>query len=116
MKLTDYFIVLLLLVFAFGGNFSSSPDAVAIVYESETTTPAPYVLGAINQLSQDGYSVRMIDDDTTTGQNEQPGVIGLAVQAARKSGLPALVLISGGKVITAKDLPATKADILEAVR
>ena len=91
-------------------------DLAAVVYESEEMSLAPYVIGAANEIGASGIEVRLIDDDVTTGNDNQPAQVKLAIEAARANGLPALVVMGGGKVLRVVDLPTSKEAIVGAVR
>lgn len=92
---------------------TTTADMVAVVYESDDTgLPKPYVTGALNELKAKGLEVRLFDDDVTTGDGKVPTSIAPIIKAARKNGLPALVVMSKGKIVKAVNLPATKEEIV----
>lgn len=94
----------------------SRADTVAVVYESSDIIPEPYVTGALNKLNEAGFQTRVFDQDITTGDGEVPLHIKEAIKAATNNGLPSLVVLGGGKVISVQDLPKTEQQIVEAVQ
>jgi uncharacterized membrane-anchored protein len=114
------FVVLVLLT---DGSFNwnvittDSPKIVAVIYESSTEIPEPYVTGALNTLSERGLEVRVADKDVINGQDNVPKEIEEAIKSAKSNGLPALVIIGeSGKILKTEDLPKTKSEIIEAVK
>tara|TARA_R100001509_G_C4762725_1_gene180279 strand:+ start:231 stop:602 length:372 start_codon:yes stop_codon:yes gene_type:complete len=94
----------------------TSPDTVAVIYESSETIPAPYVTGALGILQADGLQTRIFDKDVVTGTGQVPQYLKNAINEATKNGLPALVVLSKGNVIKVQDLPKTESEIIEAVK
>jgi hypothetical protein len=118
-KLVNTIAVLLLLFLLFSGSstpISNTPDMVAVVYESSDGIPKPYVTGALNKLNEQGFQVRIFDKDVVTGEGEIPAQIQPTIQAAVNNGLPALVVLSKGEVISVRNLPKSESEILEAVK
>ena len=114
-------IVLLILVisesvFSFDVSFPSKPDTVAVVYESSNQIPKPYVTGALGKLQADGLETRIFDKDVVTGMGAVPTSLKEAIEKAIQNGLPALVVLSNGKVVNVQDLPKTESEIIEAVK
>ena len=114
-------ILLLLLVFSeidWSWNLieENNPDTVCVVYESSDTIPEPYVTGALGKMMIDGLQTRVFDKDVVTGTNQVPKSLENAINEANKNGLPALVVLSNGKVIKVQDLPKTESEIIEAVK
>lgn len=115
-------VFLILIILSDGGlNFpwnivASKPDTVAVVYESSDNIPEPYVTGALNKLSAEGIQVRVFDKDIVNGNQEIPSQVKEAIKAANNNGLPALVILSEGKVIKVQDLPKTESEIIEAAK
>jgi hypothetical protein len=58
----------------------------------------------------------VFDKDVITGGGEVPAQIKPAIQAAVNNGLPALVVLAKGEVISVQNLPSSEAEILEAVK
>lgn len=111
-------VFLILILWSDGGNplVNNKPDTVAVVYESSNSIPAPYVTGALNKLTAAGLQARVFDKDVVTGGGEVPRQIKEAITAANDNGLPALVVLSNGKVISVQDLPKTEQQIVEAAQ
>jgi len=94
----------------------SKADTVAVVYESADNIPEPYVTGALNQLVSEGLQARVFDKDVVNGNQQVPAQLKEAIKAANNNGLPALVILSKGKVIKVQDLPKTESEIIEATK
>ena len=114
-------IVLLILVISesdFKLDFSlpAKPDTVAVVYESSNQIPEPYVTGALGKLQADGLQTRIFDKDIVTGTGAVPTSLKEAIEKAIENGLPALVVLSNGKVVNVQDLPKTESEIIEAAK
>ena len=110
-------ILVILVLWSDGGNpLVSKPDMVAVVYESSDNIPEPYVTGALNKLTAEGLQSRIFDKDIVTGGGEIPSQVKEAITAANNNGLPALVVLGNGKVISVQDLPKTEQQIVEAIR
>ena len=110
------FLVLILISDVDTSSIISKPDTVAVVYESSDIIPEPYVTGGLGSLQADGFQTRIFDKDVVTGTGETPKPLKDAIEAASKNGLPALVVLSNGKVIKVQDLPKTASQIIEAVK
>lgn len=91
-------------------------DTVAVVYESSDIIPLPYVTGALGKLQADGLQTRIFDKDVITGTGQVPKDLQDAIDKAIQNGLPALVILSNGKVIKVQDLPKTESEIIEAAK
>jgi hypothetical protein len=50
------------------------------------------------------------------GDGEVPDQYAAAIEAARKAGLPALVIMAGGKVLRVVKAPTTAEQVTEAVK
>ena len=87
-------------------------DMVAFVYESDIGPLPAYVYGAGYEL---GVKVRYVDDDVTTGLGGQPLEIAKAIVAARAIGLPAMIVLGKGNVLSVQVLPDSKAAVLGAM-
>ncbi len=114
-------IILLLVVFLEGEwklniDSFSTPDTACVVYESSHTIPEPYVTGALGKLQADGLQTRIFDKDVVTGTGQIPKNLKDAIDKATENGLPALVILSKGKVIKVQDLPKTESEIIEAAK
>ena len=114
-------LVLLLLVISesdFKLDFSlpAKPDMVVVVYESSDNLPEPYVTGALLRIQAGGLQTRIFDKDVVTGTGAAPTSLKGAIEKAVENGLPALVILSNGKVVSVQDLPKTESEIIEAVK
>jgi hypothetical protein len=98
----------------------SKPDLVVVLYESEHGEPPAYAAGAVNELRKAKLDARLSDDDPATGLDAVPAELAPAIEPGRKiiGGTDgkghALVVLSGGKVLKAIELPKSKEAILEA--
>lgn len=91
---------------------------VALVYETDDTTPAmlAHAKRALDKLHERGLRTWNTDDDVMTGDGGGPKELERAIEAARKHGLPALVLVSADfGVVGVHSVPATEAEVLEVV-
>ena len=116
MRFADYILIVLVLVAVFGGSIAIAPDLVAVVYESNDTTPLPYVAGALQTIQANGIATRLIDDDVLSGTGTLSDQMAAAIDAARSSGLPALVVMAGDTVKSVQPLPATAEQIVGVVQ
>lgn len=95
---------------------------VTLVYEKDQGPVRPAVAAALAKLNQQAIDAGRsafadeFEEDTTDGDGQVPDQFRLALEAARKAGLPALVVVSGGKVMRVVKDPRTEADVLEAVK
>lgn len=121
---------------AFGGGLNipwpvpgpvtpTKPPLIVMLYEDSHGNLPSYAIGAANELTAAGREVRPVDDDVTTGLDEVPtwlkpalapgrAIMGGTDDAQQKD--DALILLDGERVVKAVKLPATKAEILEAVK
>lgn len=95
--------------------FSKPPTLVAYIYESNETRPAPHVAEALRKVRERGIDTASTDDDVQDGDGNTPEFVKPAIKAARKHGLPALVILANEQVLSVSDVPATVEGILEAV-
>ena len=94
----------------------STATAAVYVYEKDDSAIPAYVTVAINRLNRERKIVAtLLEDDTTNGDGEIPAQYRLALEAARKAGLPAVVALAGGQVIRVTPAPASEAAVMEAV-
>lgn len=93
-----------------------SATAAVYVYEkSDTAIPAGVTAG-IDRLNRDRKIVAtMLEDDTVDGTGDIPEQYKPAIEAARKSSMPALVVLAGKTVIRVVASPKTEQDVLGAV-
>jgi hypothetical protein len=96
---------------------TAGPATAAVyVYEKDDHAIPAYVTVAINRLNRERKIVAtLLEDDTTNGDGEIPAQYRLALEAARKAGLPAVVALAGGQVIRVTQAPASEAAVMEAV-
>lgn len=99
----------------------SKPSLIVMLYEAEKGPLPPYALGAANELNAAGFEVRPADDDELTGSGEVPAWLKPALEPGRaimgsEQNDDALIVLAGDRVLKAMKLPATKAEILEAVK
>ena len=111
MKPIDYLLILAVLVFVFSGSVLP-PDKAVLVYESEGYTPPAGVAAA---LSESGLDTRVVDQDVVTGDGKTPADVAPAINAAKKHGLPAVVLLRGGVVVDVFSVPETAEALREAL-
>ena len=91
--------------------------AATYVYEQrEGSVPAP-VLAALSQLNGEKHILATtLDVDVKDGTGDEPEQYKVVLAAARKAGLPALVITSGDKVLAVVANPKTEQVVLEAVK
>jgi hypothetical protein len=121
--LIDLLVVCCLLLLAFGrfeGCASlpglSKPTAVTYTIDDKQNSVPPPVSAALNKLNRQGILATVDEVDTTDGSSDVPDQYKVSRPAAIAAGLPALVVMSGEKVLrTVKD-PRTEEAVLEAVK
>jgi hypothetical protein len=113
---------ILIVVVAFGDRLpsfdwtTSKVDAVTYVYEKSDHALPSYVTVALNKLNREGIVASYYEADTTDDEGQVPDQFKAPLEAAKESGMPALVATSEGEVVkTIKD-PKTELEILEAVK
>lgn len=95
---------------------ATTATAAVYVYEKDNHAIPAHVTVAINRLNRERKIVAtLLEDDTTNGDGEIPTQYRLALEAARKAGLPAVVALAGGQVIRVTPAPASEAAVMEAV-
>lgn len=107
-----------------GGKFPPPPDSILapetskalIVMVHDGDGVPDYAEKAMNDLRASGRQVRLVPVFVANGLNQPPKEVAPAMEPAKAVGLPALVLLSGGKAIKQSKLPATTEAILEAVK
>ena len=90
----------------------TDPTLAVVVYESSEDQPEPYVIGGLQQLDIES---RIIDQHVVTGDGLTPSYLQPAIAAAQENGLPAMVVLSRLKVLTAVDLPGSSKEIVDVV-
>lgn len=93
-----------------------TPTAAVYVYEKdEQPVPAGVTVG-IDRLNRErGIVATLLEDDTTDGTGEVPEQYRAALNAGRKAGLPALVVLAGDTVLAVVRAPADADAIVRAV-
>ena len=74
-------------------------DAVVYVFEKDEHVVSPAVRAALNTLNRRNVLATLFEDDTVSGDGDVPEQYRLPLEAARKAGLPCLVVMAGGKVL-----------------
>ena len=95
------------------------PQATAAVYvweKDQAAVPAA-VATALQRLNNDGSGIVAsdFDQDTVTGTGTVPKQYAVALEAAKKAGIPCLVVLAGEQVVRVITKPTTEAQVLEAV-
>jgi hypothetical protein len=91
--------------------------AVTYVYEKDLKEITPQVLSAMNKLNREhGIIASLCEDDDTNGKNSVPAQYKIQVEAARKTGLPALIVMAGTTVHKVVSDPKTEAQVLESIK
>jgi hypothetical protein len=94
----------------------SAATAAVYVYEKDETPVPSFVTSALNKLNRERKIVAgLFEADQYDGQGQVPEQYRLALQAARKVGMPAIVSMSGKTVLRAVTAQASEAAVLEAV-
>lgn len=92
-------------------------DRVTYVYEKDANiTPRP-VAYALQRLNTEYVAVvaTEFEEDTLDGTGDIPDQYKVALEAARKAGLPALVIQAGAKVVRVVKDPKTEQQVMDAV-
>ncbi len=95
---------------------TTAPDAAVYVYEKDDTAIPSEVKAAMSKLNSDGLTASFYEDDTPDGSGDVPEQFKAALEAARKAGLPALVVLGKGEVLKVVKEPKSEAQVLEAVK
>ena len=77
----------------------SEVDAAVYVFEKNEHVVPPAVRAGLNTLNRRGILATAFEDDTVSGDGDVPEQYKLPLEAARKAGLPCLVVMAGGKVL-----------------
>jgi hypothetical protein len=88
------------------------------VFEKDQGTPPPAVSAALHRLNteRESFAASAVDQDIVTGAGQVPEQFRAAIQAAKQSGLPALVVLSGSEVLRVVRDPKTVEAVMEAVQ
>lgn len=94
------------------------PTAATYVYEKDLQSVPRAVAAALQEINGDGSGVvaTEFEQDSTTGLDEVPAQYRVALETARKAGLPALVVQAGDAVLRVVKAPMTAEQVKEAVR
>jgi hypothetical protein len=79
------------------------PDRVVYVYEQRDGSIPPAVAAGLDKLNRAGIDASPFEDDSTDGDGDVPEQYVKPLDAARLAGLPALVVMGGGKVLDIAD-------------
>lgn len=93
--------------------------AVTFIYEKDSGGIPNHVSTALNKINRESnYTITatIFEDDSTTGGGNVPAQYKAAYEAAKKEGLPVLVVTAGDKVLRSVKAPKTEQEILEAAR
>lgn len=94
----------------------TKPDAAIYVYEKDDGSVPPAVAAALDKLKRQGMAAEPFEEDTPDEGGAVPEQYIIALEAARKEGLPCLVIAAGEHVVrTVKD-PRTEEAVLEAAK
>lgn len=114
-----FFVLVVALLWPAGGDVFSPPakvTAAVYVYEKDDTAVPSAVRAAFSTLNKGGIVATEFEEDTVDGSGEVPDQYKVPLAAAKATGLPALVVTAGDKVVrTVKD-PKTAAQVLEAAK
>ena len=109
-------IIALVLVLTSSGVVNTGVTQATYVYEKDAGGVPRGVQFGLNQLNDRDPPIlaTAIDDDAVTGVDAFPEQYRIAVEAARKEGLPALVVQSGDRVVRVVKAPTTEAEVKNA--
>lgn len=78
----------------------ATADAAVYVHEKDDSAIPSGVMAGLNRLNRErNVMATVFEDDTTTGDGDVPEQYKLPLEAARKHGMPCLVVMAGGKVL-----------------
>jgi hypothetical protein len=96
---------------------ATKATAATYVYEKGETLIPIGVTTALNRLNREkNIFATPFEQDTKDGTGETPDQYKAQLAAALEAGLPALVIMSGDKVVGVVRNPQTEASVMEAVR
>lgn len=112
-------VALLLLYSGVGGgctpSFSSKITDAVYIYEKDSGSVPPAILAGLSELNKKGVLATTFEQDTLDGSQQVPDQYRVALEAAKKEGLPALVFSSSGRVVRVLKNPNTQEEILKVV-
>lgn len=92
------------------------PNRATYIYESRQGAPPPPVLAALSKLNvPGGFVASAIDQHVLTGKGQIPVQYYSALEAAKKAGIPCLVIESASGVLRVVKSPQTAKDVTDAV-
>lgn len=87
------------------------------VHEKDDSAIPSGVMAGLNRLNREkGIVATVFEEDSTDGDGDVPEQYREPLRAAREAGLPAFVVMGGGKVLRVVKAPTTADAIVEAVR
>lgn len=96
---------------------ATTPMAAIYVYEKDETAVPSAVRSALNRLNRERKILATeFEDDTIDDSGSTPAQYTIPLAAARKAGLPALVVMAGSEVLSVTLAPTTEEQVLEAVK
>lgn len=96
---------------------ATTPTAAIYVYEKDETAVPSAVRSALNRLNRERKILATeFEDDTIDDTGSTPAQYTIPLAAARKAGLPALVVMAGSEVLSVTLAPTTEEQVLEAVK
>lgn len=94
-----------------------TPTAAVYVYEKDETAVPSAVRSALNRLNRERKIIATeFEDDTVDDSGSTPAQYAIPLAAARKAGLPALVVMAGSEVLSVTLAPTTEEQVLEAAK
>ena len=96
---------------------TTKPTAATYVYEKDQNAVPSAVMSGLNRLNREKKIIATaFEDDSTNGKSSVPSQYKAAYEAAKKEGLPVLVVTAGDKVLKTIKAPKTEAEVFEAVQ
>ena len=93
-----------------------TPTAAVYVHEKDSGAVPSGVMAGLNRLNREkGIVATVFEEDSVDGDGDVPEQYREPLRAAREAGLPALVVMGGGKVLRVVKAPTTAEELLEAV-
>ena len=92
-------------------------DRVTYIYEKDENPIPPAVAATLYKLNKGGEIIAAAHEvDATDGDGDTPDQFKIAIKAAKKYGIPCLVVQAGDTVKVVSKSPQTEQDVLEAVQ
>jgi hypothetical protein len=96
---------------------TTKPTAATYVYEKDQNGVPSAVMSGLNRLNRENKIIATVfEEDSTNGKTGVPAQYKVAYDAAKKEGLPVLVITAGDKVLKTIKAPKTEPEIMEAVK